>query len=250
MGFIRYENQMEDTTTLRRVVWEFDWGNTQQQQHPLEMLDIIQHANIQGEYFTTPPFHHQGMYMATHQQLLAWKTRKPFCHFDIVLRRPAYHTERISGGVELFSEEYSNVTQLIPLKSAEDFYVHHLPNMNHIRTPQYIITTRKLHQLRMLAIQEMNSTQRLWVDEDGTYNGIVMFMDEDGKEKSLVRDMSLNEEYVQRGGMITPEMISTNDDYQMVESWVYPIRVIDYDITTTMSDSQNTTSNTDSDTST
>jgi hypothetical protein len=138
MGFIRFENQMEDST-LRRVVWEFEWDT----QKP---LDIVQHPDIQGQYFTTPPFHHQGMYMATRDQLRAWKTRKPFCHFDIILRRPAYHTERVSGAVELFSEEYCNVTQLIPLDSAEDFYVHHLPNTNHVRTPQYVITTRKLHQ--------------------------------------------------------------------------------------------------------
>jgi len=194
---------------MRRVVWEFEWDSQQP-------LDIVQHPDIQGKYFTTPPFHHQGMYMATRQQLLAWKTRKPFCHFDIILRRQAYHTERVSGAVELFSEEFCNVTQLIPLDSAEDFYIHHLPNSNHLRSPQYIVTTRKLHQLRMQAIQELNPNQRLWVDREGTYNGIQMFIDEEGTDKIVVRNMTTYKEYVSRGGMMTQSMMSKVDDYSMV----------------------------------
>jgi hypothetical protein len=112
---------------------------------------------------------------------------------------------------------HCNVIQLIPLDSAEDFYVHHLPNTNHVRTPQYVITTRKLHQHRMLALQEMDPNKRLWVDDtEGRYNGFVMFLDEDGTDKRLVRNMTTYEEYVNRGGMITKEMISTVDDYQWV----------------------------------
>jgi hypothetical protein len=204
MGFIRFENQMEHAS-MRRVVWEFEWDP----QHP---LDIIQHPGIQGKYFTTPPYHHQGMYMATREQLLAWKTRKPFCHFDIILRRQAYHTERVSGAVELFSEEFCNVTQLIPLDSTEDFYVHHLPNSNHKRSPQYLVTTRKLHQLRMQAIQEMDPSRKLWVDKQGKYNGIHMFLDEEGTDKVIVRDMTSYQDYVTRGGMLSDPFLWMEDE--------------------------------------
>jgi hypothetical protein len=43
-----------------------------------------------------------------------------------------------------------------------------------------------------------------------------MFLDEEGTDKTLVRNMTTYQEYVNRGGMITKEMISTVDDYQWV----------------------------------
>ena len=69
LGFVRYENEM-DHSEKKRVVWEFEWDPD---------VELVKHPGIEGRYFTSPPWHHQGMFMATRLQLLAWKTREPDC---------------------------------------------------------------------------------------------------------------------------------------------------------------------------
>ena len=158
----------------RRVVWEFDWEN--------QIENSIDRAGIEGRYFMTPNKHHQDMFMAVRDQLLAWKTRGPNCDFHKPVRRTGYHRERISGAMDLFDEEVCNVTQLIPLDSQEDFYIHHMPNKNNQRQPQRVISTMDLHKRRMRTILKNDRNKKLWVDRNGRYNGIKMFIVYLGRE--------------------------------------------------------------------
>ena len=196
IGFMRYENEVS-RDDRRRVIWEFDWEDK------IEVL--TNHSGIEGRYFSTPgPFHHQGMFMATPEQLLAWKNRGPDCHFDKITREPAYHRERTGGAMNLYDPERCNVTQLFPLESAEDFLVHHLPNKNFERTDN-LISTMDLHQKRMAVLRRQN--KKVWVDRNGKYNGVKMFLDEPDSEKFLPYNLDSYNEYVSRGGMLPDEQI-------------------------------------------
>lgn len=203
IGFVRYENQIS-RSDRRRVVWEFKWED--------EIENTIDHPDIKGEYFSTPgKKHHQGMYMAVRDQLIAWKTRGPECLFDKPVRRYGYHRERVSGAIDLYDEHYCNVTQLIPLDSMEDLYVHHLPNKNNMKQPQQIIATMDLHKRRMKKIMDGDRYKKLWVDENGEYDGIHMFVDESNSSLSLSYDLDLYEKYVTRGGMLSDEELKEWD---------------------------------------
>lgn len=194
IGFLRYENQM-DRKDKRRVVWEFDWED--------EVKQTIDHQGIEGRYFSSPSWHHQGMFMAIKDQLIAWKTRGPECLFDKPVRRPGYHRERTSGAMDLYDSDYCNVTQLLPLDSLEDFYIHHMPNKNYARLPDRVIPTMDLHKRRMKVLLENDPNKKLWVDKNGSYNGINMFIDEKDSKKSLPFDLNNFETYISRGGMLS-----------------------------------------------
>lgn len=181
----------------RRVVWEFQWE--------AEIENTIDHPGIEGRYFSTPGPHHQGMFMAVRDQLVAWKTRGPDCEFDRPKRRPSYHRERISGAMDLYNPNYCNVTQLIPLDSMEDFYIQHLPNKNYMRQPQQIISTMDLHKRRMKKILQGQKYRTFWTDKLGKYNGIKMFLDEKNSSLTLPYDLDLYLKYVSRGGVLSNE---------------------------------------------
>ena len=183
-----------DHFSKRRVVWEFEWDD--------EIQKTIDHPGIEGRYFSSPEWHHQGMFMATRQQLLAWKTRGPECLFDKPVKRPGYHRERTSGAMDLYDEDYCNVTQLIPMDSMEDFYIHHMPDKNNMRQPKRRIPTMDLHKRRMKQILQVDPSRKLWVDEDGQYNGIKIFIDEKKEDFFLPFDLTSYNEYVTRGGML------------------------------------------------
>mmetsp|Transcript_23042 Transcript_23042/g.32465 ORF Transcript_23042/g.32465 Transcript_23042/m.32465 type:complete len:543 (+) Transcript_23042:96-1724(+) len=195
MGFVRYENQRH-REDMRRVIWEFEWDKD---------LEIVDHPGLNGNYFTTPPpWHHQGMFMATREQLLAWAKRGPDCHFDKVQLIPAYHRERVSGGANLYDAEVCNITQLLPLDSFDDFLIHHLPDQNNRRTPNKVHSTMDMHKKRMNAILQQDPERKLWIDEEGNYNGLEMWKDEHDPTKSLDNhDISEYWKYLDRGGMLT-----------------------------------------------
>ena len=195
---MRYENEIV-RDDRRRVVWEFEWG---------DQVDMVSHEGIEGLYFTSPPWHHQGMFMATTQQLQAWRSRGPDCHFDKIERRPGYHTERISGALDLYDEEYCNVTQLLPLDSFDDLLVHHLPNKNNQRSPNKILPTRDLHKMRIWKTQNINKRKKIWTDKNGNYNGIKMFMDERIASHKMHFDLKSYEDYVQRGGRLLKDQVA------------------------------------------
>lgn len=194
IGFMRYENQVS-RTDRRRIIWEFEWEDE---------IEVIAHPGIEGRYFSTPgEHHHQGMYMAIPEQLLAWKNRPPNCNFDKPTRQYGYHRERISGGMNIFDPDHCNVTQLIPLDSAEDFLVHHLPNKNPKHREAHFLSTMDLHKKRMKVLNEQN--KKMWVDGNDKYSGVHMFVDEPDFKKFLPYNLDLYEQYVSRGGMLPKE---------------------------------------------
>jgi hypothetical protein len=202
IGFVRYENQV-DTSEKQRVVWEFDWGDDRDFKY---LIVNDSHPNINGKYFSSPGEHHQGMYMATHEQLRQWRNREPNCEFDRPTRRYGYHRERISGAIDLYDEDYCNVTQLIPLETMEDFFIHHLPDANHNRMPHNIISTMNLHKRRMKILQSIQGKTSLplpWTDPiTKKYNGIDMFIDERNETLFLPYDLADYNKYTKRGGTL------------------------------------------------
>lgn len=187
----------------RRVVWEFEWTS--------QIENTIDHPGIEGKYFTSPPRHHQGMFMATREQLIAWKTRGPLCLFDKPVRRRAYHRERTSGAMDLLDEEYCNVTQLLPLDSLEDFYIHHMPNRNNHRSPGRVVATMDLHKRRMAVLLANDPKRKLWADSNGRYNGINMFVDEKNETATIPFDLTSYNTYVKRGGMLNKDELQEWD---------------------------------------
>ena len=194
---MRYENEI-DRDDRRRVVWEFIWEDE---------VEMVSHPGIEGLYFISPPWHHQGMFMATAQQLLAWKTRGPDCHFHKIKRREGYHTERISGALDLYDVNYCNVTQLLPLDSLDDFLIHHLPNKNNRRSPSKIISTRDLHKMRLWKIQDMDPDAAIRSNENGVYDGIKMFLDERVEKHAMHFDLKEFKEYVKKKGRLSEEQV-------------------------------------------
>jgi hypothetical protein len=140
IGFMRYEQ-----STTERVIWEFKWPSS------------LPETSLKG-YTTTPgKFHHQGMYMATSEQLALWKDR---CQFDEIQKHSGYHREHVSGGMELY--DGCNVTQLLPLDCIYDLLVHHLPDKNHKRRPSThwkstIELVRNKHTLQQQQQQQQQS---------------------------------------------------------------------------------------------
>lgn len=193
IGFVRYENK---DANEERVVWEFDWGT--------EGLDTLaRHSVLGNQYFTTPGGHHQGMFMATRQQLLAWKTRQPDCHFHTVERRPAWHRERISGAMDLYNPRHCNVTQLLPLNTFEDLLIYHMPNKNHRRMPKNVVSVRDLHERRQRIIQHRDAIISKGAEtQQQKYNGIQMFPDERNSTMSMHFNLSEFHAFVKNAGRL------------------------------------------------
>jgi len=157
---------------------------------------------------------HQAVFMATREQLLAWKER---CAFDIA-NPPEFptklnrHREFVSS-LRLFKQDLDptryfgcQVQQMIPLDSFEDFMVHHMSNRYCCDIPNQIFSSLDMQETRM-GIAEDNKDQKMWVDSDGNYNGIRMELDENWEYLKRLEDhaswfMALNEykDYVRRGG--------------------------------------------------
>jgi hypothetical protein len=108
--------------------------------------------------------------------------------------------------MDLYDDEFCNVTQLLPLDSLEDFYIHHMPDKNYQRLPNRVITTMDLHKRRMkVLLKNSRNRKKLWVDRHGKYNGIKMFIDEKNATLSLPFDLTDYQKYVKRGGMLSEE---------------------------------------------
>lgn len=134
IGFLRYEVQREKEK--QRVVYEFKWELKSRQafddQHVIHVPDSNQ------TYFNGGSSGHQGMYMATPRQLLAWKDRLPNCHFsNVSADQGGGIRERISS-LHLYDKAGCNVTQLIPTDSYQDFLIHHVASHQHEVLHKYL----------------------------------------------------------------------------------------------------------------
>ena len=83
--------------------------------------------------------HHQGMFLATRELLLAWRDR-PKCEFDRIRQRPGTPSQPAAGTQRvwmsshmLHSKRFCDVRQVLPLDGFGALTVHHLPNKNYRR---------------------------------------------------------------------------------------------------------------------
>lgn len=180
IGFVRYENTDRD-----RVIWEFQWPDHN------DIHRALPEAPLPG-YTTTPgDMHHQGMYMATAEQLQLWKDR---CDFDIPRNHSSYHREHTSGGLDLYHSE-CNVTQLLPLASMDDLLIHHLPDKNHRRRPSsQWKSTLELHRQRNKLLRPQSL---------GLYHGARLVVEHvDPQDHPLEYDLAEYQSFVANGGYI------------------------------------------------
>lgn len=149
IGFLRYEEHDQSSSRNRhqenlpsskqKVIWEHPWDLSSLEgfkaRHVVELSGINSSSH---EYFNGGDLNHQGMFMATPHQLLAWKERRPDCRFNTTwfLERPG-RREKVSS-LHLFSEEGCNVTQLIPMQMYQDYLIHHMPNNQHKGLDKYL----------------------------------------------------------------------------------------------------------------
>ena len=213
VGFVRFENavnlgedqnddkknsQDEQPPPPQRVIWEFEWD----EDHP--KVNLVQDEGLDGQYFTTPLWHHQGMYMATEDHLRNWEHRSPDCDFQTVnFNDDDFSREKIGGGLNIFSRKHCNVTQVIPLNSAEDFLIHHLPDQNYDRGSQItLLSTLRYHKMRMSALQKQSTTG----ESNGhvpSYKGLQLLIDEEDSSLAQFNYSTKEyEEFVARGGTL------------------------------------------------
>lgn len=173
IGFIRYER---DQKTRQHVVWE----------EKDKAIRIVNEPKLRGKYGTVR-MPHQGMYMATREQLIRWRDRCRFDEIDPENEEPVWlekygeslNREFVSS-LRLFSSELSEkgcqVKQVFPLKSFEDFMIHHMSDRYHTIPfwEKYAMTSLDIQKLRY---EQMPFNDKVFVDEKGKYNGITMEKD-------------------------------------------------------------------------
>jgi hypothetical protein len=126
IGFLRYEI---NPISSKKEIFEHQW-------HTKTIQDFINRhivdvKGIDGNppllYFNGGGSYHQGMFMATQEQLLGWNIRSG-CHFNTTWNAADKSSlrERVSS-THLFSIKGCNVTQIIPF-DFDSFCVHHLSN--------------------------------------------------------------------------------------------------------------------------
>lgn len=119
IGFLRYERIEEEN--FAHATFEHKWN--------LKYFAEAHMVPVEGindtSYFSPGGYCHQGMYMATNEQLRAWSER-PNCRFNDTNVRNGMIREYISSLWLFYHPEGCKVTQLIPVKSYRDFFIHHL----------------------------------------------------------------------------------------------------------------------------
>lgn len=231
VGIVRYEYNfpsnvvMDDKTrhatqNVSRVYWEHGFPG-----EGLAMARFSNHDALKDSYIEMKN-PHQGMFLATSEQLKAWMTRKN-CRFHEVRNRPARRddpkqpaegTQRVwMSSVMLHGHRHCNVRQLIPVDSFGSLTVLHLPNKNYRRvgryrnrtfsdgTEHFEVSSSLLTEMRM-HIELRNATAQ---KPRMPYDGVVM-VDEVGDRRRdrpplLERRLREYQAYVDGGGILTPE---------------------------------------------
>eukprot|EP00428_Durinskia_dybowskii_P022166 CAMPEP_0170204592 /NCGR_PEP_ID=MMETSP0116_2-20130129/1825_1 /TAXON_ID=400756 /ORGANISM="Durinskia baltica, Strain CSIRO CS-38" /LENGTH=310 /DNA_ID=CAMNT_0010454953 /DNA_START=135 /DNA_END=1067 /DNA_ORIENTATION=+ len=167
--------------------------------------------------------HHQGMFLATRDLLLAWKGR-PGCEFDKIRNRPGMKnrpsqptegTQRVwMSSQMLYGARHCNVQQLLPVQSFGTLTVLHLPNKNYRRVGHFrnrtfsdgsekfdfgpsgsLLTAMNLH---LAMRRKFPSKPQI------PYRGVAMIDQVDhGRTPLLERRMGEYQAYVDRGGVLS-----------------------------------------------
>lgn len=151
VGIVRYEynfpsNVVIDDKTrhsiqnVTRVYWEHSSAKS-----PMvpNTVDVVKQTKEMSERYVTMGNHHQGMFLATRDLLLAWKDRKN-CNFDVVKNRPGTNSQPAEGtqrvwmsSQQLFGSRHCNVQQVLPMDKFGALTVLHVPNKNYRRVGKY-----------------------------------------------------------------------------------------------------------------
>ncbi len=154
IGIVRYEyNYPPDviindktrhaTENVTRVYWEHLWKPlVPKSVHSPEEILEAKDKDIIEKYYVTMDNAHQGMFIATKDLLLAWKSR-PNCQFHVIRQRPGMKdkpsqpsegTQRVwMSSRMLHGKKHCNVKQLLPIANFNQLAVWHLPNKNYRR---------------------------------------------------------------------------------------------------------------------
>lgn len=227
VGLVRYEynypsNVVIDDKTrhaiqnVTRVYWEHSSNKP-----PLvpNTVNVITQGEEMAERYVTMNNHHQGMFLATRDLLLAWKDRKK-CNFNEVKNRPGSNSQPSEGtqrvwmsSQQLFGKRHCNVQQVLPKDKFGALTVLHVPNKNYRRVGKYrkrefsdgtetfeqspdLVTAMQLH----LAIR------KAWPPTPQfPYKGPVKMVDEvtKGRTATLERRMKEYQGYAERGGILS-----------------------------------------------
>lgn len=236
VGIVRYEynypaNVVIDdktrhaTQNVTRVYWEHSGFKRPVVPNAVEGIK----ATALADDYITMKNHHQGMFLATRDLLLAWRDR-PKCEFDTIRDRPGKGSQPSEGTQRvwmssqmLYGGRHCGVMQVIPKQKFGALTVLHLPNKNYRRVGKYrkrefsdgTETFQAPHSSLLTAIELHLGLRRAWPPKpQRPYEGIRM-IDEVQKAGDrtplLERRMDDYERYVKRGGILS------EDDMQHTE---------------------------------
>lgn len=234
VGIVRYEYNfpsnvvMDDKTrhatqNVTRVYWEhgqFPILGKAVEAVPIDELSKT-HVHMKN--------HHQGMFLATRELLLAWK-EKPGCEFDKVRNRPGMKnrpsqpsegTQRVwMSSQMLYGKHHCGIQQVIPIAEFGTLTVLHLPNKNYRRVGHYqnrtfsdgtekfdfgatgsLLTAMELH---------LELRRKFPPSPKHPYWGVTMVDQVDMARTSLLkRRMGEYHAYVDRGGILSEKDFSS-----------------------------------------
>lgn len=165
--------------------------------------------------------HHQGMFIATRELLLAWKDR-PKCQFDVVRDRPGKGAQPTEGTQRvwmssqmLYGGRHCGVTQVLPMEKFGALTVLHLPNKNYRRVGKYRNRTfsdgtevfQQPHSSLLTAMElHLGMRKAFGTSPQRPYKGIRM-IDEVNKERTPFHERRMEEyqAYVARGGVLSED---------------------------------------------
>lgn len=236
VGIVRYEynfpsNVVIDdktrhaTQNVTRVYWEHGQFPVFPKSVDAVPAEEFKHTHIHMRN------HHQGMFLATRELLLAWKER-PGCDFHRVRDRPGLKnrpsqpsegTQRVwMSSQMLYGNRHCRVQQVIPVDSFGTLTVLHLPNKNyrrvgHFRNRTFSDGTEKFDfgpsgSLLTAMALHIEMRKRFRATPRFPYKGIEMFDNVDrGRTPLLERRMGEYQAYVDRGGVLSEHDMSKTD---------------------------------------
>jgi hypothetical protein len=244
VGIVRYEynypanviiddNTRHATQNVTRVYWEHSGydrvanGGTIVPNAILPLDETM--PELLRRRYVTMKNHHQGMFLATRELLRAWKNREN-CNFDQVRDRPGRGSQPSEGTQRvwmssqmLYGGRHCSVQQVLPRTAFGALTVLHLPNKNYRRVGKYRNRTfsdgtevfQQPHASMLLAMDLHLAVQAaIPATPQRPYRGIRM-IDEVNKERDrsplLERRMKEYADYVERGGVLSPEDMTKTD---------------------------------------
>jgi len=236
VGIVRYEynypaNVIIDdktrhaTQNVTRVYWEH--SGFERPVIPNCITTAVENDDTLSSKYFTMKNHHQGMYLATRDLLLAWKDR---CDFHIASNRPGRGSQPTEGTQRvwmssqmLYGGRHCGVLQVLPKeRSFGALTVWHLPNKNYRRVGKYrnrvfsdgTEVFDQPHESLLTAMELHLAMRKEWPPQQQIpYRGIRMTNEKNGQDKSPMQHRRLMDyqRYAERGGVLH------SDDFKHVD---------------------------------